>query len=417
MRTLTETAFGKLSSTACFYSKIAVYSHDTFGLGNIRRMLAICQHLLEQNPQFSILLITGSPVIHRLPLPTERFDYVKLPCLSRSGAEQYQVKSLGTDLEQTIALRAEMIKTTLAGFQPDLILVDKKPCGVENELKPALEVAPVLCPQTQWVLLLRDILDAPDRTRDIWHKHDYFDVIEKSYSQVLVVGTQEIFDLGCEYAFPPQVKAKMKYCGYLHKSNHSRLKPKSFKGKKTVLVTAGGGQDGERLILSYLKGLKEGPHNEFDSIIVTGPEMEPAAREVIARLAAAVREPVKVHSYTEDMEGLMAAADVVVAMGGYNTICELVSLGKTAVIVPRKRPVQEQWIRAQRFAQRGLLHCLDPDCLNPVDLIAVVRQQLRHLELGHPRPALPRHEWRGLERVSQSIGTLLGSQSWAACQA
>ncbi len=68
--------------------RLMVYSHDTFGLGNIRRMLAISQHLIEQRDDISILLVTGSPVIHSLRLP-KRLDYIKLPCLTRTDSEHY----------------------------------------------------------------------------------------------------------------------------------------------------------------------------------------------------------------------------------------------------------------------------------------------------------------------------------------
>ncbi len=43
--------------------KLMVYSHDAFGLGNMRRMLAICEHLLQEIPGLSILLLSGSPML------------------------------------------------------------------------------------------------------------------------------------------------------------------------------------------------------------------------------------------------------------------------------------------------------------------------------------------------------------------
>ena len=47
------------------------------------------------------------------------------------------------------------------------------------------------------------------------------------------------------------------------------------------------------------------------------------------------------------MEELIAGAKAVVAMGGYNTYCEILSFDKPALIVPRVEPRQEQLIRAQ----------------------------------------------------------------------
>ena len=73
----------------------------------------------------------------------------------------------------------------------------------------------------------------------------------------------------------------------------------------------------------------------------------------------------------------MNAADLVVSMGGYGTICEILSLNKQAVIIPRVRPVEEQWIRASRMAELSLLHTIHPDDLTPEYLMATVQAVLR----------------------------------------
>ncbi|TLY79434.1 MAG: glycosyltransferase, partial [Gammaproteobacteria bacterium] len=56
-----------------------VYSHDTFGLGNIKRMLEISKHLVAAYGNVSVLIISGSPMLHAFRIPP-RIDYIKLPC-------------------------------------------------------------------------------------------------------------------------------------------------------------------------------------------------------------------------------------------------------------------------------------------------------------------------------------------------
>jgi predicted glycosyltransferase len=62
---------------------------------------------------------------------------------------------------------------------------------------------------------------------------------------------------------------------------------------------------------------------------------------------------------------LIERADRVVSMGGYNTTCEILSYSKTALIVPRVRPRQEQWLRASRLRELGVIDMLHPDLLSP----------------------------------------------------
>ena len=109
--------------------RLLVYSHDTFGLGNIRRMLCICEYLLTAIPDLSILLVSGSPMVHSFRLP-RHLDYIKLPCLKRTEAGDYAVRAMGTSLDETVKLRSELLQITVANFRPQLLLVDKKPYGV-----------------------------------------------------------------------------------------------------------------------------------------------------------------------------------------------------------------------------------------------------------------------------------------------
>ncbi|MEK9969081.1 MAG: hypothetical protein VW600_08080, partial [Ferrovibrio sp.] len=82
------------------------------------------------------------------------------------------------------------------------------------------------------------------------------------------------------------------------------------------------------------------------------------------------------------MEHLVQNAVGVLAMGGYNTFCEILSLDKRAIIVPRKRPRMEQFIRASRAQELGLIRMLEDDGqYDPT----VMGNALRNL----PRQSLP----------------------------
>ncbi|MEL6166375.1 MAG: glycosyltransferase, partial [Cyanobacteria bacterium J06628_3] len=170
--------------------RIIVYSHDAFGLGNIRRMLAICEHLLSEIPELSILLLSGSPMLQGFRLP-KGLDYIKLPCVNRGNTGQVAVKFLGMDVDEIVKLRSELIFSAAVNFQPDLFLVDKKPYGIKNELAATVKYLHSNLPKTKLVLLLRDILNKPEQTVSEWQKNDYCEIIEKFYKLLLVVGSQK----------------------------------------------------------------------------------------------------------------------------------------------------------------------------------------------------------------------------------
>jgi predicted glycosyltransferase len=392
--------------------RILVYSHDTFGLGNIRRMLEISKHLAASDPDVSILIISGSPMLHAFRIP-ERIDYIKLPCLTRTVRGDYQVKYLQSNVEDLIRLRANIILSAVLDFAPDLILVDKKPFGVGNELAPVFDLVRRRSQPPKMVLLLRDILDSPEATAQVWEKNGYYEAIERYYDQVLVVGSPDVFELGREYRFPAAAQAKIRYCGYIKRSRGS-IARRATREKFTsddfplVLVTPGGGEDGFQLVSNYLIGLNENPLEQpMKSVVICGPEMQEVHRRGIHSLAQRC-DGVHLLDFSDDMASLMDAADLVVCMGGYNTICELLTLKKHAVIVPRIKPVQEQWIRAGRLAEKGVFRALHPDQLNPQSLLTAVAEELANSNV-HSK-LMYQVDMGGLDNIQEAIAALLGGR-------
>ncbi len=400
--------------------RLMVYSHDTFGLGNIRRMLAICNYLLDSIPEISIVLVSGSPVIHSFRLHP-RLDYINLPCISRDREGKLSAKYLRTSTEKTIKLRSELIKTTAVHFKPDLLLVDKKPYGLKSELKDTITYLKIYQAQTKLVLLLRDILDRAEITISEWQKNQYYQAVECFYDRILVVGMPEVFDLVKEYNFSDSIVKKVKFCGYIRREpgRKSALRIRQElqlkASEKLVLVTPGGGEDGYRLVDTYLRGFTSNiPHSNIKSLIVSGPEMPASQKEKLSQVAQQYPH-FQICEFTDDIISYMEAADTIVSMAGYNTVCEILSLSKRAVVVPRMKPVQEQLIRAERMASFGLFRFIHPEALTAESLLEAVVEQLnrtsKHL------PPVSRLDLEALPQIEQEISRLFfGDITWGSSQ-
>jgi predicted glycosyltransferase len=248
----------------------------------------------------------------------------------------------------------------------------------------------------------------------VWEKQGYHDAIRSFYDLVLVVGSPEILDLREEYSFPFSVAEKVEFCGYLRRELGRQADDglrQELRGdaEKLVLVTAGGGEDGYRLLATYLAGLAWLPAEQnIRSVIVCGPEMPQSQRAELYQ-AAAQYPQVRICEFADDMLRYMDAADVIVSMGGYNTICEILSLHKRAIIVPRVKPVTEQWIRAKRMARRGLVHAIHPDVLTPENLIETVLDVLKGDNGVQASPSLL--DLGGLPRLTQYLEALLDTET------
>lgn len=382
-----------------------VYSHDTFGMGNIRRMLAICRHLQENIQDVSILIMTGSPILHSFRIH-QGIDYVKLPCLKRAETGGLGVRYLDVETEEILHLRSQIILATAHSFKPDILLVDKKPAGLCGELDPTLRYLKTHLP-TRVMLVLRDILDQPEATIREWKCNGYDETLRWFYDRILVLGSPEIFDVRHEYQLEPEACGKIIYCGYVERER-SQNRPAALRAslgigeaQRLVLVTAGGGEDGYSLMKTYLDGAKQAsPETAPCSLIITGPELNPQHQRCL-QASAEGRPDIKILEFTDDMTGLIDAADIVVAMGGYNTVCELLTLRKRSIVVPRTVPVAEQRIRAERMSRLGLFRCLLPADLTPQLLFDTVLEELAAAEI-HPQAPAFLH-MGALERITNLL--------------
>lgn len=377
--------------------KLLLYSHDTFGLGNIRRTLLLAETLGSEYPAASLLMVTGSPMIHAFRIP-ERTDYVKLPCLTRSDADKYAPAYLRSQEAEVDHLRRGVLERTVLGFAPDLIIVDKRASGIGGELLDTLREVRRRRMRTKIVLGIRDILDSADATRISLKRARDLRTIARYYDEVWIYGERSIFDAVAEYGFPPDVARKTHFCGYLKRP---RVAAKRHEGAPRVLVTTGGGEDGTELIETYLEGLSSLPRSvALETTVVFGPQMPTASRSRLLNRFGAFAD-VSFVDFDPDLASRYASADVVVSMAGYNTVCELLSSAMRAVLVPRSTPVAEQLLRARLLAARGLFDVIEPGELRPDRLINAVLTALQRTPMSVPI------DLDGLPRIQRRVRALL----------
>jgi predicted glycosyltransferase len=380
--------------------KFLLYSHDTFGLGNIRRTLLLSEELKAQYPGASILIITGSPMIHAFRIP-EGVDYIKLPCLDRVEAERYAPRFLAGRGAEVKATRSAILRESVLGFEPDLMIVDKRPAGVDGELVESLAALREQGRGTKLVLGVRDILDEPERTRRVLSGNGSFGMIDCFYDEVWIYGPRAVFDTVAEYGFPQTVARRTYFCGYLKRPT---TKPLPNDGPPRVLVTTGSGGDGSDMIEAYLTGLSSLPRNvALRTTIVFGPQMPQTRRQEMLQRFGYLAD-VRFLDFEPDLTKHYAESDVVVSQAGYNTVCELLSFAKRAILVPRAEPVREQLIRARLLAERGYFDIIEPHELKPDLLISRVLAAAQQ-----PAAVVSASlDLDGLPRVRERVRTLLG---------
>jgi predicted glycosyltransferase len=389
--------------------KIAMYSHDTMGLGHMRRNLLIAQTLRERLGA-TVLMISGAWEGGLFDL-AEGIDCVTLPALKKDPDGRYQSRRLDVPYRELIRLRAMTIEASLRAFGPDLLVVDKVPAGVGGELLPALRRLR-RGRHARCILGLRDILDDAATVRREWRDDDSASVVDDYYDAVWVYGDPAVYDVVGEYGLPSGVADKVHYTGYLNRRPTlaptacrvaDALAPLRLPAGRLALCMVGGGQDGEAVANAFAGATLPAGTN---GLILTGPFMPAHVRRTLLR-ASADSERLRVLEFASDTAPLLMAADRVVTMGGYNTVCEVLSYHKRALVVPRVRPRREQLVRAQRLEQLGLLDVLHPDALTP----SAVGQWLATEHAGGaPTSAGAAVDFGGLDRLPELVRAARSTQ-------
>ncbi|HSI39312.1 MAG TPA: glycosyltransferase [Xanthobacteraceae bacterium] len=380
-----------------------IYSHDTFGLGHLRRSRAIANRLVQRNPLASVVIISGSPVIGNFEFG-DGVDYVRVPGVVKLPNGDYTTLSLKLPLDETVAMREGIILQTVRTLRPDLVIVDKEPTGFRGELLPALEE--MRATGARVVLGVRDVMDDPHVLIPEWARKEAVEALERYYDHIWVYGLKEIYEPLAGLELPDRLARHIVYTGYLRREvppqpNLARY-PKLTKGP-FILVTTGGGGDGHELIDWVISAYEADSSIPTPALIVFGPFIE---REQRVRFLERVSRLAKVDAIAFDskIEHLISRAAGVISMGGYNTFCEILSLDKRALIVPRKTPRLEQSIRTEHAARLGLLSHLDGANLDPgaVRDPAEMAAAIRALP-GQPVPSnafLP-HLLEGLDEIDR----------------
>lgn len=336
--------------------RVLLYSHDTFGLGHLRRSRTIAQALAAADPSVSALIMTGSPIAGRFDFP-DRVDHVRLPGVVKLSDGTYASHNLGVDIEDTVELRAALLSAAEETFDPDLVIVDKEAWGFRNELSATLETAKAR--GARLVLGIRDVLDEPGTLRREWDRKGAVDAIERYYDEIWIYGLPDICEPLKGIPISDRMASKIRYTGYLKRDTAPwPLVGLSPPPQPYVLVTTGGGGDGEALIDWTLSAYENDPTIPLHGVLVYGPFLNAERRAEFDRRAAAMEDRVTAFSFDPRLERLLADAAGVIAMGGYNTFCEILSLDKPAVIAPRTSPRLEQYIRIEAAERLGLVKML-----------------------------------------------------------
>jgi len=368
--------------------KVAFYCQHVLGVGHLVRSTEIIRALCAH---FSVLLISGGEPVDGFRFPPE-VEVVNLPALQTdSDFSELQVCSGSKSVEEIQDARKTMLLSLLDKFVPDAFVIELFPFGRKRfafELIPALEYIHRQRDRAKVVCSLRDILvQKQDQNK---HEERVCRIVNHYFDLVLVHGDPRFQQLDETFSRVGDLNCPIRYTGYVAQRSPETqavgLKI-ALPEEPFILVTIGSGRyrNGQKLLRSIIEtaGLlaQELPHR---FVIFAGPFI-PHEEFLKLKELAAQQPNITLDRYTPDLLQYMNRADLSISMGGYNTIMNILSTGTRAIVFPYTvNDDQEQYIRAEKLRQLGVIDMIHPDALEPTRLAAAIRAALRrnpaHLE-------------------------------------
>ena len=401
--------------------RLALYSHDAKGLGHLRRNLALAHHLARALPGLTGRDVTGLVITglapgqeHRLP---EGFDWLVLPGVKKAEGT-YLPQRLRITREDLGLVRSALLSGVLTTFTPDLLIIDRHPYGVHQELREPLARLRQASPDARVVLGLREVLDTPETVQREWEELGEADTLRRLIDEVWVYGDASVHDLSATGEAPAALEERMRYTGYLA---HGRDAAETTHGSEAsgalagnaevaeafILTTAGGGSDGINLLRAAAAArVPDG----YRHVVVTGPQLDAARFHQVAQ-AAGPRTIVR--RTWPGMSHHIQRAAAVISMAGYNTVSEILASDTPALLVPRETPRLEQFIRATALKDVGATDLLRVTDLSTAALEDWLTELLRDQDAGARSQLAGRRRLRldGLETVPLLAAQLVGDRS------
>ncbi len=376
---------------------VLIHVQHLLGIGHLQRAATLARAMDATGLRVT-LASGGMPLAD---LDAGGAEVVQLPALrSRDESFSELVDEKGRPLDEAWkAARRDRLRALYSARRPKVLLIELFPFGrrqLRFELLPLIETARNDAPRPWIVSSLRDILNAPSSAeKSAW----ILGTARELFDLILVHGDPEIVAL--EESFPPaaEIADKLRYTGYV--TAEAPVGDAGASGAADeVLVSTGGGAVAAPLIEAALEARPLTPLADAPWRLLIGHNLPEAE---FRRFAAAAPPGVRVERARPDFRRLLAGARLSISQAGYNTVMEVLTARRPAIVVPFAAGGEtEQTERARRFAGHGLLTWVDAGSLTGESLAAAVGRAL-----ARPAPDGAALRTDGAARTAELVSQLV----------
>lgn len=356
-------------------SKIVIHCQYVYGIGHFVRTIELAKGLCNY---FSVFILNGGESVPNFDIPSEIY-LIPLPAIYKQENVSYlsPVDTTYT-IEECFKKRRDIIENTLSNLKPEIIITEHFPFGLlfEDEVVQLISSAKSLNSNVKVVCSVRDIIEsASGNIKD----NITVKLLNKWYDLLLIHGDEKYFHLKNTFSRYNEISIPNYHTGYIVKSIEQKVKTDNL--KPIILASIAGGRLGKELLNVLIKNHSAVNKKTTHKLILFTGAFESNFEELVYEIKKLSYNDIELFAFDrESYLGYFSQADLVISLGGYNSIIESISNRKRLLVYQREftQGNEEQDLRLNLFKEMGVLNVISSKDLNNCNLADSIIQSLNN---------------------------------------
>ncbi len=352
-----------------------IHCQYVYGIGHFVRTIELAKGLCNY---FSVFILNGGESVPNFDIPSE-INLIQLPAIYKEENVIYLSPVDSTySIEECFKKRSDIIENTLSNLKPEIIITEHFPFGLffENEVVHFISSAKSLNSNVKVVCSVRDIIESASGSikDNITVQH-----LNKWYDLLLIHGDEKYFHLKNSFSLYNEISIPNYHTGYIVKS--IELNTKSEHSIPIILASIAGGRLGKELLnalIRYHSVINKKINHKL--ILFTGA-FESSFEELKDEVKEQDSNDIELFVFDrKSYSSYFSQADLVISLGGYNSIIESISNQKRLLVYQREfaQGNEEQDLRINLFKEMGVLNVISRMDLNKSNLADSIIQSLNN---------------------------------------
>ena len=377
--------------------KILFYVQHLLGIGHLKRVSIIVK--LMSLKGLDVTVISGGKRVRSIDFGSASF--IQLPAIKAENSDFSKLIDEAGNIIDDIwkKNREELVLSIFQKIKPRILITEMFPFG-RNQMK--FELLPLLenAKKNNSIIIssIRDIIVSDIKKTKVDRLNAR---LTKYYNYILVHGEKKNYSIGRKLSLEKSNTKKIFYTGYVCDKENKKKQTKV--NKKEILVSAGGGAVGKKIIINAIKASSLLIDKDYTWRILIGLNENNQNKKEYYKLANNVGKNITLEHFTENFHELLSNCLISISQAGYNTFLEAISYRAKSIIVPYSEDIKsDQVIRVKSFNSLNFIKHINENDLNPTIIKETIAQLIKEDSMKFDLPNL-----NGTENTYKFISGLL----------